>query len=558
MNKNRVIELLELLNDDKFVKEVESCFSEKDIRSEKSLSKILELDDVKIDRILKTDDLKEKAYKFYLYLYDTWFKDESKEKLIGAVEQDNFSTDLLGYMKKIPLTSISDYDIDSQIDIINRACEAKDFNNLVLKVVNNQNLSIDKISDILKSLNTASLEKSVSESLLVLDNEKFVSRYDIAKIVNILTSIDKEDNLEMAIRLLKIEGIEDFEYLDFVLEYISESVPFTAAIISKVFESPRVRNIWFSRSVAESIAKTANSGVAAVTGQVSLNEELQGSRKYLELVRLVSEAVGMRQAENGKILIEKLLSDDLLDEFDIKKLLQGVTLAKDEKISLVALKAALNKKLRKNIHYEEIVYNLGFQNSDSEIASNGLKVALDSNLIERPDLLYIVNCVGTDGVKEKRLKAFKVAKNRNLQDKRYLGDMVNAIAHAYTLEQSDLAFKYAMDENNKDLELLENITCLIGKAKDPVKSKVIYSLGYNPEVINLKEEGLEIMREVFKAEDKEEIDYILNTKYDISNLGEFERLSKVFKQDHNSIISYLKTLSCEDINKDTIVRKREK
>ncbi len=28
MNKNRVIELLELLNDDKFVKEVESCFSE--------------------------------------------------------------------------------------------------------------------------------------------------------------------------------------------------------------------------------------------------------------------------------------------------------------------------------------------------------------------------------------------------------------------------------------------------------------------------------------------------------------------------------------------------
>lgn len=558
MDKNRVIELLELLNNNNFRKEVESCFSEKDIRSEKSLSKILELDDIKIARILETDDLKEKAYKFYLYLYDTWFKDESKEKLMEVIEQDNFSSGLLSYIKKIPFTAISDYDIDSQIDIINRACVDKEFNNLVLKVVNNQSLSIDKISDILKSLNTASLEKSVSSSLFLLDNEKFASRYDIAKIVNILTSIDEKDNLEMAIRLLKTEGIEDFEYLDFVLEYISESVPFTAAVITVVFKNPKVRNIWFSRGVAESIAKTVNSGVAAVTGRVSLNEELQGSSKYLRLVELISDAVGMGQAKNGKILIEKLLSDDLLDEVDIKKLLKGVTLAKNEKISLVALKAALNKKLRKNIHYEDIVYNLGFQNSDSEIASNGLEVALDSNLIERPDLLYIVNCVGTDGVKEKRLNAFKVAKNQTLQDQRYLDEMVSAVAHAYTVEQSDLAFKYAMDENNKDLEFLNNITCLIGNANDIVKSKVIYSLGYNPEVINLKEEGLEIMREVFQAEDEEEIDYILNTKYDISNLGKFERLSKVFKQDHKSIISYLKTLPCEDIDKDTIVRKRQK
>ena len=115
-----------------------------------------------------------------------------------------------------------------------------------------------------------------------------------------------------------------------------------------------------------------------------------------------------------------------------------------------------------------------------------------------------------------------------------------------------------MDENNKDLEDLDVITSFIGKAKTLLQSKIIYDLGYNKDVISLKEEGLEIMKEIFDANSQEEIDYILNTKYDINNLGSFTRLNKIFLKDHNTIINFLKTLEEDNINKDTKVRKMRK
>ena len=170
----------------------------------------------------------------------------------------------------------------------------------------------------------------------------------------------------------------------------------------------------------------------------------------------------------------------------------------------------------------------------------------------------IVNSVSKDGVKEKKLKAFEIAKNKNLQKKRHFSDILSAVSHSFTKEQADLAYRYAMDENNKDLEDLDVITSFIGKAKTLLQSKIIYDLGYNKDVISLKEEGLEIMKEIFDANSQEEIDYILNTKYDINNLGSFTRLNKIFLKDHNTIINFLKTLEEDDINKDTKVRKMRK
>ena len=209
-------------------------------------------------------------------------------------------------------------------------------------------------------------------------------------------------------------------------------------------------------------------------------------------------------------------------------------------------------------NYEEIVFSLGYRNSDLELAKNGLDIALNPNMIERDDLLLIVNCVSTDGVKEKKLKAFEIAKNKNLQKKRHFSDILSAVSHSFTKEQADLAYRYAMDENNKDLEDLDVITSFIGKAKTLLQSKIIYDLGYNKDVISLKEDGLEIMKEIFDANSQEEIDYILNTKYDINNLGSFTRLNKIFLKDHNTIINFLKTLEEDNINKDTKVRKMRK
>ena len=107
-----------------------------------------------------------------------------------------------------------------------------------------------------------------------------------------------------------------------------------------------------------------------------------------------------------------------------------------------------------------------------------------------------------------------------------------------------------------DLKSLASIAYLISSANTSDKSKIIYDLANNPEVIDLQEEGLAIMEEVYKAATKEEIDYILNEKYNINNLGDLVRLTKIFESDSNTIIEELKKLENEDISKDTIVRRK--
>lgn len=557
MDKNKIIELLELLNDQEFKKEVDSCFSSQDIEKHRTLNKVLELDEKIIDNILETTDLKKKAYKFYLYVYNVRFRDENKEKLVKAIDQDNFPLFLLPYVKKLSC-NIHNYDVDKQIEIFNKASKEEDFQKEIFKVVKNKNLDFSKIKDILESLSEAVLDKSVKEATLILANQKFAERYDITKIIAILAETVDEINLEMASDFLKEKNIENFEYLDYVLNYLTKSSFANSIVIFEVFKDSNVRNAWLSRDIAESIANANSFEVAKYTGKVALNRKLQKEANYRDLVEIISKAREKEMAGNGKILLDDLLKNNLLKEVDVKKLLKGVVFAKDEEISYVALSAALNQTLRKNRNYEEIVFSLGYRNSDLELAKNGLDIALNPNMIERDDLLLIVNSVSTDGVKEKKLKAFEIAKNKNLQKKRHFSDILSAVSHSFTKEQADLAYRYAMDENNKDLEDLDVITSFIGKAKTLLQSKIIYDLGYNKDVISLKEDGLEIMKEIFDAKNQEEIDYILNTKYDINNLGSFTRLNKIFLKDHNTIINFLKTLEEDDINKDTKVRKMRK
>ena len=557
MDKNKIIKLLELLNDQEFKKEVDSCFSSQDIEKHRTLNKVLELDEKIIDNILETTDLKKKAYKFYLYVYNVRFRDENKEKLVKAIDQDNFPLFLLPYVKKLSC-NIHNYDVDKQIEIFNKASKEEEFQKEIFKVVKNKNLDFSKIKDILESLSEAVLDKSVKEATLILANQKFAERYDITKIIAILAETVDEINLEMASDFLKEKNIENFEYLDYVLNYLTKSSFANSIVIFDVFKDSNVRNAWLSRDIAESIANANSFEVAKYTGKVALNRKLQKEANYRDLVEIISMAREKEMAGNGKILLDDLIKNNLLKEVDVKKLLKGVVFAKDEEISYVALSAALNQTLRKNRNYEEIVFSLGYRNSDLELAKNGLDIALNSNMIERNDLLLIVNCVSTDGVKEKKLKAFEIAKNKNLQKKRHFSDILSAVSHSFTKEQADLAYRYAMDENNKDLEDLDVITSFIGKAKTLLQSKIIYDLGYNKDVISLKEEGLEIMKEIFDANSQEEIDYILNTKYDINNLGSFTRLNKIFLKDHNTIINFLKTLEEDNINKDTKVRKMRK
>ena len=557
MDKNKIIKLLELLNDQEFKKEVDSCFSSQDIEKHRTLNKVLELDEKIIDNILETTDLKKKAYKFYLYVYNVRFRDENKEKLVKAIDQDNFPLFLLPYVKKLSC-NIHNYDVDKQIEIFNKASKEEEFQKEIFKVVKNKNLDFSKIKDILESLSEAVLDKSVKEATLILANQKFAERYDITKIIAILAETVDEINLEMASDFLKEKNIENFEYLDYVLNYLTKSSFANSIVIFEVFKDSNVRNAWLSRDIAESIANANSFEVAKYTGKVALNRKLQKEANYRDLVEIISKAREKEMAGNGKILLDDLLKNNLLKEVDVKKLLKGVVFAKDEEISYVALSAALNQTLRKNRNYEEIVFSLGYRNSDLELAKNGLNIALNPNMIERDDLLLIVNSVSTDGVKEKKLKAFEIAKNKNLQKKRHFSDILSAVSHSFTKEQADLAYSYAMDENNKDLEDLDVITSFIGKAKTLLQSKIIYDLGYNKDVISLKEDGLEIMKEIFDAKNQEEIDYILNTKYDINNLGSFTRLNKIFLKDHNTIINFLKTLEEDDINKDTKVRKMRK
>ena len=90
------------------------------------------------------------------------------------------------------------------------------------------------------------------------------------------------------------------------------------------------------------------------------------------------------------------------------------------------------------------------------------------------------------------------------------------------------------------------------------KSCSIYALGFNPDVIRLKKEGIAIMEEVYSAKDMDEVDYILNTKYNINNLEDFIRLSEVLKKDSDMIITALNYLDDEDIDENTIIKRKIK
>ena len=66
------------------------------------------------------------------------------------------------------------------------------------------------------------------------------------------------------------------------------------------------------------------------------------------------------------------------------------------------------------------------------------------------------------------------------------------------------------------------------------------------------------MNDIFMADSKSEIKYILSNKYDVKNLGNMLKLSNVFEKDHNTIIKFLNDLEDVDINKNTKIRKRRK
>lgn len=559
MNKNKVIELLKLIKNEKFYNELKYITNNENLKEEDiDYNSILSLTDDEIDKILNTLNLRLKAYKFYIYIMDKGYKKEEKEKLLKHLNDERLPLYLVDYLKKLKDMSSHNYNFEKQMKMIGASIRDSFYDTQLRKIIEEKESISQK--DLPRVLESIAFAGNPGGSLMVeMTNYEYIMEHkDIARIFESISKCEQEENIDTVYNLLRHNReINKMDNLCYIIEQILKTTPKKAEISKEALENESIQKLCSVRNIIESIIEATNNRSAKECLKLAKNEKFQEIRDYYRYIEEIAKARGKSQAINGRKLIEYLLETEKINDFKTLLLLRGVTRAKGRVISNNALKAAKNEDLQKHKDYEEIIYNLGTYPKDIESSNYGLKIIETEELHKHDKLLRIVNHIVSDfGSRDNKTYAYETSQNKNLQDNPYLYILVETLTKAKTSEQSNLANKFLNDNNNKDLDFLTNIVCLIGYADTIEKSKIIYDLGYNPDIINLKEEGLAIMKEVYSAKSKKEIDFILNTKYNISNLGELIRLTKIFEGNSASIIKELEAFEETDINKDTIIRRR--
>ena len=559
MNKNKVIELLNLIKNENFYKElIYFTNNEKLTENDIDYTKILNLTEEEIDSILNTIDTRTKAYKFYIHIIDKKYKENVKQKILKYVNDKRMPLFLTNYLIDITVTPNLHFNIEKQLEIIKRCFENVAFKNDVKYVINRKTIELKDLPRILEAITFAENEYNQNMLINMTIKESIMKHKEAVRILEAISKSEKTDNSTIVYELLLNKDVlKNVDNLCYIIEQILKTTTEKAKLSKEALENENIQNLCSPRNIIESITEATNAKTAKVAIKAAENKELQTKNDFYNYIKEMAKAKGEFQALNGKFLLEYLLESDRIEYFKTLQLLRGITRAQEKGISDNALKAAENTKLQKHREYEQIVYNLGTYPKNIESSNFGLKIIETTELQENKKLFKIVNYIISDfNDKENMEKAFNLSQNKNMQTKPYLDFIIEIIIRTKDKEKTNLAYKYLSDENNKELKYLPNIAYLISSANTQEKSKIIYDLANNPEVINLEEEGFAIMKEVYEAETKEEIDYILNEKYNINNLGYLIRLTKIFESDSSTIIEELKKLESEDISKDTIVRRK--
>lgn len=559
MNKNKVIELLNLIKNENFYKELIYLTNNEELtENDMEYTKILNLTEEEIDSILNTIDTRTKAYKFYIHIIDKKHKENVKQKILKYVNDKRMPLFLTNYLINITVTPNLYFNMNKQIEMIEKCFENVAFKNDVKYVINRKTIELKDLPRILEAITFAENEYNQNMLINMTIKESIMKHKEAVRILEAISKSKEIDNTQMVYELLLNKDVlKNVDNLCYIIEQILKTTTEKAKLSKEALENENIQNLCSPRNIIESITEATNTKTAKVAIKIAENKKLQTKNDFYNYIKEMAKAKGEFQALNGKFLLEYLLESDRIEYFKTLQLLRGITRAQEKGISDNALKAAENTKLQKHREYEQIVYNLGTYPKNIESSNFGLKIIETTELQENKKLFKIVNYIISDfNDKENMEKAFNLSQNKNMQTKPYLDFIIEIIIRTKDKEKTNLAYKYLSDENNKELKYLPNIAYLISSANTQEKSKIIYDLANNPEVINLEEEGFAIMKEVYEAETKEEIDYILNEKYNINNLGYLIRLTKIFESDSSTIIEELKKLESEDISKDTIVRRK--
>ena len=559
MNKNKVIELLNLIKNENFYKElIYLTNNEKLTENDIDYTKILTLTEEEIDNILNTIDTRTKAYIFYIHIIDKKYKENVKEKLLEYVNDRRMPYFLINYLRDITMTPNLRLNMEKELKMIEKVLDNSAFRIDIKYVIDNKKTELKDLPRILEAITFAENASNKQKIINMALKESIMKHKEAVRILEAISKSKEIDNSTIVYELLLNKDVlKNIDNLCYIIEQMLKTTPEKAKLSKEALENENIQNLCSPRNIIESITEATNTKTAKIAIKIAENEKLQTKDNFYEYIKEIAKAKGEFQAINGKFLLEYLLENDKIEDFKTLQLLRGITRAQEKEISDNALKAAENTKLQKHREYEQIVYNLGTYSKNIDSSNFGLKIIETPELQENKKLFKIVNYIISDfNDKENTEKAFNLSQNKNMQTKPYLDFIIETIIRTKDKEKVNLAYKYLADENNKELKYLPNIACLISSANTQEKAKIIYDLANNPEVINLEEEGLAIMKEVHKAETKEEIDYILNQKYNINNLGNLIRLTKIFESDSSAIIKELENLEENDISKDTIVRRK--
>jgi len=558
MNKKKVIDLINLVKDESFVSYLEEIGNINDIEESIDYTRVLNLNDEEIDNILNTENIKLKAYKFYITFCDKRYKPYQRKELVSCLKEYDLPYFILDYLISL-VNNNTYYRMDSVIEMVKKVLSDEDFKYDIFEVLNNHNINKNNLPRILESF---TFSNGSFNNLLMneaLKNKAFVNHHDVS---NILEVLSKEENNDKALKmygLLLYEGIvKDVSNLSYIMGLLSKTDEAKFDIACKLLKNSSIQKLYSTRTVIESIVDSLSVSNASVVGIVSLNEELQDKDCYYDVLKILKLSQGVVQALNGQKAIEYLQDEDMIDKVSVNKIVNGVTRSKDAKISDNAISALKNKRLQGNKNYEDIVYSIG-TSSDGDLSNNGLDLICRNEFINHPKLLKMVNFI-TSGIRncECANNAYKLTLDEDLASHDKIDSMIESIASSKDVVQSKLALDFACFSTNKKLKDLDYIVRLIASCDALEKSKIIYALGFNPDVIRLKKEGIAIMEEIYNANDMKEVDYILNTKYNINNLEDFIRLSEVLKKDSDLIIEALNYLDDEDIDKNTIIKRKIK
>ena len=521
MNKNKVIELLNLIKNENFYKELIYLTNNKELtENDMDYTKILNLTEEEIDSIINTPDTRTKAYKFYIHIIDKKYNENAKQKILKYVNDKRMPLFLTNYLIDITVTPNLYFNMNKQIEMIEKCFENVAFKNDVKYVINRKTIELKDLPRILEAITLAENEYNQNMIIRLTIKESIMKHKEAVRILEAISKSKEIDNSTIVYELLLNKDVlKNIDNLCYIIEQMLKTTPEKAKLSKEALENENIQNLCSPRNIIESITEATNTKTAKVAIKTAENTKLQTKDDFYNYIKEIAKAEGEFQAINGKFLLEYLLENDKIEDFKTLQLLRGITRAQEKEISDNALKAAENTKLQKRSDYEQIVYNLGTYSKNIDSSNFGLKIIETPELQENKKLFKIVNYIISDfNDKENTEKAFNLSQNKNMQTKPYLDFIIETIIRTKDKEKVNLAYKYLSDENNKELKYLPNIACLISSANTQEKSKIIYDLAYNPEVINLEEEGLAIMKEVYKAETKEEIDCILNDKYNINNL----------------------------------------